>query len=499
MKLFSAKQFHQWDQHTIQAQNITSWQLMERASLSCTNWILDKKFGSPSIKIFCGKGNNGGDGLAIARHLLQNGIIVEVYILEFGAIGSDDFQANLHHLHEHATHIHYIQGEQFFPVIDKSDLIIDALYGTGLNRPLSGLSGSLVEYINQQQPTIISIDLPSGMFADASSRGNNVIMACHTLTLQAMKLCFLLPENEKYTGHITVLDIGLEPSFTENTKTIFELTDKKVASGIYKPRSKFSHKGTYGHCLIIAGSKGKMGAAILSSRACLRSGVGLVTACIPEPSLAIIQTAVPEAMGLTTIELPEADLNMYASIGLGPGLGTGDDVISMVFNVLQNFKKPVVLDADALNIMSINKQGLQLVPKGSILTPHPKEFERLFGKTENNFEQLTKALNIATELRCYIVLKGHHTFIACPDGKGYFNTTGNTGLATGGSGDVLTGIISGLLAQGYSSLHAVLLGVYLHGLAGDIAAKQLSAEAMIAGDIIKAMGKAFKSVAELNN
>jgi NAD(P)H-hydrate epimerase len=494
MKIFSAAQVREWDLFTIKHEPISSIALMERAAQKCVSWIIGKQLPQSTIKIFCAKGNNGGDGLAIARLLAEKNIESQVYILEFGIIGTNDFQANLHRIHEHTKDIHFIQDESFFPFIDEKNIVIDALYGSGLNRPLEGLSKALAEHINSSNATVISIDVPSGMYVDKSSVSCPVVMADYTITFQTLKLCFLLPENEDLLGEVSVLDIGLHNEFEQAVNTTYEVIGHQLIQSIYKPRKKFSHKGTFGHSLIIAGSKGKIGAAVLATKACLRSGAGLVTAMLPELGLPIMQTALPEAMTITSEEIENINLENYAAIGIGPGLGNTHESTDLLVKILNNYNKPLVIDADALNIIADQKQALSFLPPGSILTPHPKEYERIFGKSKNDFERLKTASKIAQKLHCFIILKGHYSFVACPTGKGYFNNTGNAGMATAGSGDVLTGIITGLLSQGYSSLHAALLGVYIHGLAGDIGASKRSQEALIAGDIIDYLGEAYKAI-----
>ena len=442
-------------------------------------------------KIFCAKGNNGGDGLAIARMLSENGKKCEVFILEFGKAGTKDFQTNLSRLHGCPVEIHFLQHADFFPEIRAGDVIIDALYGTGLNRPLEELSAELVLHINNSAATKIAIDVPSGLFTDQPANSTAIINANHTLTFQMLKLCFMMPENEQFFGEAHVLDIGLITSFAKSVSSFYRLVSQQKINGIFKPRKSFTHKGTFGHALIIAGAKGKMGAAVLCCSACLRSGVGLVTAAVPESQFAIIQTSLPEAMAFSYDDMDELQWNKYSTVGIGPGLGTGEQSAKLVHKVLTSFNKPVVIDADALNIIAANRELLKELPPGSILSPHPKEFERLFGKVGNHFERIKKAKFYAKKLFVYIIVKGHHSVLACPDGKVYFNNTGNAGMATGGSGDVLTGLLSGLLAQGYASKESALLGMYLHGLAADIGVESISKEAFIAGDIVANLGKAF--------
>lgn len=497
MKIFSAAQIKQWDACTIDQEPIASIDLMERAATACCKWLIGKNFGKFHFRIFCGKGNNGGDGLAIARMLIEHECRVTVYILELGNIGSPDFQANLARLHECSTDIHFIQSPEFFPIIDPGDIVIDALFGTGLNKAPEGVSKSLIEYINDLPAARISIDMPSGMFADTSSKDNAVIHATHTLSFQQYKLAFLLAENEAFCGEVHLLHIGLHPAFEVNEAAAFELVEEAMIRQIYKPRSIFAHKGNYGHAALFCGSKGMMGAAILAAQACLRSGVGKLTSFVPQCGYDIIQTAVPEAMAIVSGDeylLPLSGMNHYDAVGIGPGIGTHESHKTLLSVIFSNQQAPLVIDADALNVMAADKTLLNRIPPQSIITPHPKEFERLFGKTENDFERLALAKAKSKELNIYIVLKGHYSLISTPDGTGYFNSTGNAGMATGGSGDVLTGIITGLLAHGYSSLQAALLGAYLHGLAGDLAAASLSPEAMIAGDIISFLPQAFNKI-----
>ncbi|HEX8676950.1 MAG TPA: NAD(P)H-hydrate dehydratase [Segetibacter sp.] len=493
MKILSAEQIRKWDEFTILNEPISSLDLMERAAAKCTAWT-EGRFEGKVFKIFCGKGNNGGDGLAIARQMATKNIVCDVYIIESGSLGTDDFQANLKRLSSCPIHIHFIQHADFFPEIDKNDIIIDALFGSGLNRPLEGIAASLVQYLNAAGANTISIDLPSGMFCDKPTNTEAVIRANNTLTFQILKLCFLFPENEHLFGDVNVLDIGLHPGYLSHVNSVFTLVDIELIKKIYRPRKKFSHKGTYGHALIIAGEKGKMGAAVMCTKACLRAGAGLVSAMIPEGQFTIIQTALPEAMAIAHSEIESVDLTKYTTIGIGPGIGTGKDGATLLQNLLSHFNNSIVIDADALNILSVNQELLNELPPGSIHSPHPKEFERLFGKTANHLEKIKVARFHAQKLFIYIIIKGHFSVLACPDGKIYFNSTGNPGMATGGSGDVLTGVLTGLLAQGYSSKETCLMGMFLHGLAADIGVQSLSQEALIAGDIIENLGKAFLSI-----
>lgn len=497
MKILSADEIRQWDQYTIQHEPVSSIELMERAAAKCTDWLISHYPDAVLFQIFCGKGNNGGDGLAIARMLLQKKYAVTVFILEFGHLGTQDFQTNLTRLHQlPEADIHFIQSEQHFYPFEKGQIVIDALLGSGINRQIEGVTEELVKHINNSGCDIVAIDIPSGLFVDHSSVGNVAVQANHTLSFQAYKPAFLVAENANAVGEVHLLDIGLHPDFYRSIASRFELLEENSILSIHKPRKKFAHKGHYGHALLIAGSYGKMGAAVLAAKACLRSGVGLLTCHIPKIGYEILQSTVPEAMVETDFNTSivtkyEGDLSRYDTIGIGPGIGTATETKMMLHEIFDAYRSPVVLDADALNLLSSQQDLIKLIPSGSILTPHPKEFERLFGETANDFDRIQLAMQKAGELNCVIIVKGHHTLIATPGGHGFFNSTGNPGMATAGSGDVLTGILTGLLAQGYSSVETAILGVYIHGLAGDLAANEISMEAMLAGDIIKNLGNAF--------
>lgn len=500
MKIFNAQQIREWDQYTIQYEPVSSIELMERAASQCVQWLEKKDLLNHSFKIFCGKGNNGGDGLAMARMLSQKACDVAVFILEFGHLGTDDFQVNLERLHQQAgVEIRFIQTEQQFPSLENGGLIIDALFGSGLNRPLEGVTANLVAHINNSGCKIIAIDTPSGLPIDHSAKGKTIVRANHTLSFQVFKLSFLLPENANFIGEVHILDIRLHPEFYNSAETSYELIDKRIISAIYEPRNPFAHKGNFGHALLIAGSYGKMGAAVLCAKACLRSGAGLTSCHIPKCGYEIMQTALPEAMVMSDFNSSivtkiEEDLSKFSCIGIGPGIGTATETRRVLQETFEAYAKPIVLDADALNIISSAKELLKKIPKNSILTPHPKEFERLLGEAENDFERLKLSEQQARELGVIFVLKGHHTCIATPGGKVYFNNTGNAGMAKGGSGDVLTGILTALVGQYHDTIKAAILGVYLHGLAADIAAKKYSVESMIAGDIIENLGEAFLSI-----
>ena len=497
MVIPNAQQVREWDAYTIQHEPVLSIDLMERAATKCVEWIESQPWQQKHFRVFCGKGNNGGDGLAIARLLFKKKYAVSVYITELGKQGSQDFQTNLQLLHELSfTTLHFIQGEDQFPNIIRNEIVVDALFGSGLNKPLKDLPALLVRHINKSEATIVSVDLPSGMLMDSSSKGNNVVAADHTLTFQSYKLALLVQENAPLIGEVHVIDIGLDPAFIDTRDFDKEMLTQALIKKIFKPRNRFAHKGDFGHALLVCGSYGKIGAAVLAAKACIHSGVGLLTCHLPRCGYQIMQTAVPEAMVISgqneeiISQLPES-IEKYSCIAIGPGIGTAEQTQKIVSFLIRRFQKPLVIDADGLNCMALQKELLNLLPSHSVLTPHPKEFDRLFGVHENDFDRIETAKQKSGELNAIIVLKGHYTLIATPGGKSWFNNTGNAGMATGGTGDVLTGIITSLIAQKYSPLHSAILGVYLHGLAGDLAAGRLSEEYIAAGDLIRFLSGAF--------
>ncbi|MBV7529383.1 NAD(P)H-hydrate dehydratase [Chitinophaga sp. sic0106] len=499
MKIFSAAQIREADAYTIEHEPVSSLDLMERAAAACTDWITDHFTPAHPVYIICGKGNNGGDGLAITRQLLEKGYEANAWLLTGHA--SPDNLANQERLEQrYPGHIHPLNDLQGFPIPAADGIIVDALFGTGLNKPVAGWMAGVIHRINDLRMchTVVSVDIPSGLQADNSSLHTPVVQAHHTLSFETYKLAFLLPENAVFGGEIHVLPIGLHQDYLTQTPVRFHLSDADTIRTIYQPRNPFGHKGTYGHALIIAGSYGKIGAALLATRACLRAGVGLLTCHVPGCGYDIMQLGEPAAMCITDSEMQhsthfhlDAAQAKYNCIGIGPGLGTHQQTALALEKLLESYPLPMVIDADALNIISVYPYLLYKIPKGSMLTPHPKEFERLFGATANQFERLDLLSRKSMETGLYILLKGRYSTIACPDGSLYFNPTGNAGMATGGSGDVLTGILTAMLAQGYTPKAAIILGVWLHGYAGDLAAASLSQEAMTASDIIHHLGDAF--------
>ena len=499
MKIFTAAQIHACDTYTIHALGIHSSDLMERAAGKCVDWIRNNFPKESLFVILCGTGNNGGDGLVITRLLHQRGYGAKAFLLKFSDELSPDCNSAYQRLKAIDNNlVALVEPETFITDLPPHIVIIDAILGTGLSRPTQGWVANFIHHINQLNNRKISIDLPSGLPADTvADKDASIIQANDTLSFQFYKRTFFHPESAPLAGNIHILDIGLDKTFITGTHTQYKTIEAEDIAGIYKPRSRFSHKGTFGSVLMFGGSYGKAGAITLSAKAALRAGAGLVTALVPACGYTVLQTAVPEVMcrtnGDKTIE-KIADWDTFTAIGGGPGMGTDEKSVTALSEFIDNCKDPIVLDADALNIIATHRELLAKLPKGSVLTPHPKEFARMFGENTNSMIQLDHARIQAMRYNINIVLKGHHTAVITTEGECWYNMTGNAGMATGGSGDVLTGIITGLMAQGYQPHEAAIMGVYLHGKAGDYAAKELSQEALIAGDIIDNLGKAFQSI-----
>ncbi|WP_127139818.1 NAD(P)H-hydrate dehydratase [Flagellimonas marinaquae] len=496
MKIFSADQIYQADKSTIEKEQIKSEELMERAADQLFEWMHSRLRGTQvKIQLFCGIGNNGGDGLVLARKLQQHGYSIKVHVVNYSDKRSEDFLFNLKRLKESKVWPNVIAEESDLPELSANDIIVDAIFGIGINRVPDDWVGRLIAHINASQAFVLSVDVPSGLPMDkAPWNPEYVIQASYVLSFQFPKLVFFLPETGVYLNQWEILDIGLDPEYIAKTETAFELIGRPEVLPLYRPRLKFSHKGNYGHSVMIGGSYGKIGAVQLASNACLSVGSGLVTAFVPKCGYDSLQTAVPELMVLTGSRdkyISDIDIPFEASvIGVGMGMGMDDDTVSAFGTFLKGSDVPMVIDADGLNILSQNPDMLNDVPKMSVLTPHPKELARLMGYWNSDFEKLEKAMAFSAKYDVVLVLKGAHTITVYKD-KGYVNTTGNPGMATAGSGDVLTGMITGLMAQGYEPLEAAMFGVYLHGLAGDLAVSVRGYEAMKASHLVEYIGNAY--------
>jgi len=501
MKIFSTRQIKELDDYTIRNEPIASADLMERAADQLLRWYVRNFDRSRRVLIFAGPGNNGGDGLALARLLSVNRFNAEVFFVKDSGKTSEDWNHNYQRLEKETTVIvNTVESIEHFPFISSDDIVIDAILGSGLTRPAEGLAGGVIEKLNKTDSVVISIDIPSGLFGEdnGSNKPDNIICADFTLSFEFPKLCFMFAENTRFTGEWHILPIGLSSNAIRNTATPYSFLENDYVFSLLKKREKFDHKGKFGHGLLIAGSHGKMGASVLGARAALKTGIGLITCHVPGCGYQVIQTSVPEAMAhvdkneLYTSEIETGD--PIDAVGIGPGIGT-DTVTQNAFHAfLAVQSKPVVIDADGINILGLNKDWLSELPGKTILTPHIREFERIAEKTDNSFIRLQKQTEFAANYNCILILKGAHTSVATPEGKVIFNSTGNPGMATAGSGDVLTGMILSLLAQGYSPENASVIGVYLHGLAGDIAAAKSGYESIIASDIIDNISNAFLKI-----
>ncbi|MBL7849843.1 MAG: NAD(P)H-hydrate dehydratase [Cyclobacteriaceae bacterium] len=491
MKILDMAQVRELDAWTIEHEPVKSIDLMERACTAFVNWFVMRFDPTHRVGVVCGTGNNGGDGLGIARLLAGMDYAVTVWIVR-GGKESDDFQVNFGRLQHRVKPVDFVAGTS----LSGCEIIIDALFGSGLTRPAEGIYEEAIKAVNQAEATRIAVDIPSGMFADQHTTGA-VVKSNFTVTFQLPKLAFLLPENQEYVGEWRRVDIGLDKTFIRNAETTRYYLTRKSVKKLLRPRKKFSHKGDYGRALLVSGSRGKMGAAVLASRGALRAGVGLLTTHVPKCGVLILQTAVPEAMVSVDPEEMQVtkvlNIELFDAIGVGPGIGQSAETVPALRDLL-DAGKPMVLDADALNLLAAHRELLHLVPRGSILTPHPREFERLAGKWQNDFDRLAKQLALARQLKSIVIVKGAHSAVATPEGEIIFNCTGNPGMATGGTGDVLTGVLTGLLAQGHPAREAAMLGVYLHGLAGDIAAREKGLNGLVAGDLVDFLPSAYKTL-----
>ena len=503
MKIFTSAQIHELDKYTIENEPVKSIDLMERAAKAITQAITEVWGSATRVIVFAGPGNNGGDALAVARLLLDRNYDVTTYLFNITGHLSEDCAINKKRLQDKKAKA-FIEVIQEFepPQLEADMLVVDGLFGSGLNKPLAGGFSSLVKYVNASPSKVVSIDIPSGLMTEDNTYNvrANIIRADMTLTLQHQKLSFLFAENQQFIGQLKVLDIRLSKEGTEKIDANYTLLDENSIRPLLKKRDPFAHKGKMGNALVVAGSYGMGGAAVLATKACLRAGAGKVTVHTPKSNYLTLQISVPEAViqfdREETIFSEAVDTEDFNAIGIGPGLGTSEQTAAALIAQLRRTQCPVVVDADAINILASRRAWLQQLPKGIIITPHPKEFDRMEGHSTDSFERLMKASDLAQRLNAYVVLKGHHTSLCLPDGHIIFNSTGNAGMATAGSGDVLTGIITGLLARGYDQKTACTIGIYIHGLAGDIAARELGEESVIASDLIQYLPQAFKRLNE---
>jgi len=472
LPLLIASQIREADAYAIANEPIASIDLMKRASKAFTGWFINHfPDQAQFITVYCGTGNNGGDGLAIAWMLHEHHYKkINIRVARFSSKSTDDLNINLKRIREACIPVVEITAGDSFPD-ETGDIIIDALLGTGLNKPLEGDFKRLVEHINAAHKTVVAVDVPTGLFSEGEIPKEAVIMLADlVITFQQPKINFLLPESAAYIKCWEAVNIGLDEKFIQSLYSPYAAVQEKDIRKMLKPRHRFSHKGTYGHALIVAGKAETMGAALLSASACVYAGAGLTTACIPQSGLIALNTYMPEIMAIVRhdSEVPQIKWANFNVLAVGPGLGTDDFALALLTDILTNYNKPVVIDADALNLLSANGSKLwPSVAQNTILTPHMKEFDRLFGDHENWWQRIETGMQKAKEHSVFILLKNDYTLVFTPQGKVYFNTTGNPAMATGGMGDVLTGILASLLGQGYSSEEACMIGAYIHGKAGD--------------------------------
>lgn len=505
MKILAGTQIKEVDSYTIETEPISSVDLMERASVAFVEKVAERWSPGTPVKIFAGPGNNGGDALAVARLLSLKGYNVEVFLFNPSSNLSPDCEVNKQRL-DACRNVRLTEVVSTFtpPQLNESDLVIDGLFGTGVSRPLNGGYASVVKYINASAATVVSIDVPSGLMCEDNTYNvmNHIVKADYTFTFQYPKLAFFFADTSLYVGKWEVLDIGLVEPKGERMSTPYCLTEVSHIAPMLKVRPKFAHKGTMGHAALVAGKAGMAGAAVLSARACMRSGAGKLTVHTPSANAVVLQIAVPEA--ILSVEAHSDcfsrpfDANNFDALAIGPGIGTDAETAQAFIEQIRFTRSPIIVDADGINILGSHRGWIQQLPKNTILTPHKKELFGLVSTTHNFYEELEATRELASKQNIYIVIKGAYSAVVTPEGKVWFNPTGNPGMATAGSGDVLTGIILALLAQDYSHEEAVLLGVYLHGLAGDIAAAKFGEDSLIASDIIDCLPEAFKELSKAN-
>ena len=498
-RLFMVSEIRDCERFTMQKHGISSLQLMEQAGCACADRLYYETilFETEDVYVYVGTGNNGGDGVVIAVKLLEkyhvsNNVTMVVCAPE-NARFSEEMQYQLKRWEElvsqydNAKTIYFSADNQ--PKPTKDDLIVDALFGIGLNKPVTGFFAEVIRHINASDAYTVSIDTPSGLFADQHTPDNSVVVvADKTLSIQFMKTAFLLPENGGFAGDVEVVDIEMEaPEGLDSSRT---LLIESAMRALLRPLPAYAHKGTFGHGLLVAGCDRMPGAAVLAATAAMRGGIGKLTVHTVKSVKDILAVSLPEAIHdideneqvVSRIDWNRLPENITA-VAFGPGLGTSKQTVAAMKDILDTVKRPLVIDADALNMLAENKTWLAFLPSHSILTPHFAEFERLAGKPSDDFDRLERARQFAQRYSVILVLKGHHTVVTFPDGRQFFNTTGNAGMATAGSGDVLTGLILSLLAQGYAPEHSALLGVYLHGAAGDAYAEHHDPRTLIASDL----------------
>jgi NAD(P)H-hydrate epimerase len=506
VKVVTAQEMREIDRITIEDYGISGLVLMERAGLAVASKVREF-YPDKKVLVLCGGGNNGGDGLVAARNLHNWGFKVNALIFAKKNALSPDCNTQ-----------YQIAKKIGIPVEFRKDLnerdvhgavVVDSIFGTGLSRPVKGSLTRIFSLINDSDIPVVAVDIPSGISSDTGEVLGEAIMADCTVTFGLPKRGHLLYPGAEYAGRLFVEDIGFPAKLLTSDRINVDMIDREMVSGLIPLRPKYSHKGDYGHVLVIAGSKGKTGAALMAAKACLRSGSGLVTLAVPESLMNIFQGRVTEEM---TLPLPDDGSGMLSSkaidvilnfaakkidvIAIGPGIGVSHDTEKVVLELIRRSSIPLVIDADGINSIafSAERRALSEIFRKAkapiILTPHPGEMSRLLKQSAAK-DRMNTAMSFSKEAGTYLVLKGVPTVVAEPEGRAFINTTGNPGMATAGSGDVLTGIIASLLGQSLNPVNASLLGVYIHGFAGDMAAKGKGEHSLIATDIIDSLPDAF--------
>lgn len=507
MKIFTSEEIKSIDRNTIENEGITSIELVERAATSISCEIISRWRANKHITIFAGPGNNGADALAVARMLIEQGYKPEVFLFN---IGENRLSAECAAMRDRLKAMDFIDFTEVVsnfspPNLKPDDLVIDGLFGTGLREPLTGGFKALVQFINESKATVVSIDVPSGLFGEwnTTNISRNIIHADLTLAIQFPRLSFFIADNAPLLGEWKVLDIELSADEIRNTPAQYYLVERADIHRVLRRRKEFSSKADYGSAMLVAGSYGMMGAAVLAAKGALRSGAGKVSVHTARCGFNVLQTSVPEALfDADRHDIAITDINLkhdYNAVAVGPGIGTNDVTVNAVEMFLKQAKGPVILDADALNCVAKRPTMLNHIPVLSIITPHAGEFDRIFGAQPSAEARLLKAIEMAHYYNIIIVLKGHYTAMVRPDGKIYFNSSGNPAMATAGSGDVLTGIICSLMAQGYKPEISAIIGAYIHGMAGDLAAEEHGQYGVTAGDIADNVGRAIRNIMSKNN
>lgn len=502
MKIFSNEEIQYIESYTIENEGVSSMELINRVARGVVSEIRNRWNSDTPTVIFAGPGNNGADALAVGVKLIENGFDPEIYLFNIGGRNLSEDCRLIRDRMKEIPELNFTEVTQNFsmPQLTPQHLVIDGLFGSGLTSPLEGGFRMLVQRINESGASVVSIDIPSGLMAD-NNEGQifrDIIHADLTLAIQTPKHSFFCPDTAELVGEWKALNIGLSKAAMKNVSPDNYLVEEIDARRHLQKRNPFCSKADFGSIAIVAGCYGMMGAALLATQGALRSGVGKITAISPRCGFNIIQQGAPEAMFqadhhdiiITNVVLK----NEYTAVAIGPGLGTHEMTVDAVERFIASAKRPVVVDADALNCIAKRPSILYNLPLLSILTPHAGEFDRLFGAQKSHESRIAKAREVAQTYNIFIVLKGRFTSIIRPDGKVFINSSGSPAMATAGSGDVLTGILAGMLGQGYRPEIAAMLGVYIHGLAGEIAEKQNGIYGATAGDIARNVGLAIQRI-----